>query len=217
MIAGMASTLSFIEKHPRRGAFFNLFLIGVQGFILGIASAGSVWGLNEVLDAPWLYLAAAAISLAVKVVLSWLNVLLREPLTINVAGQHFENSTGIPVPLGVRPRTESERSTFTVTVATTIALAIYLTTLDANGNSQVGNWAALWVTAVSGLFVAVSENLCHRPIIIALRRDRTDYQDSPSYQQLVEQDQTPTKGNGSSRKNRPNNKRKKRPKKQRRR
>lgn len=213
----MVGTLSFTEKRQRLGALLNLLLIGIQGLILGIASAGSVWSLDKILDSPWLYVAAAAISLTVKVVLSWLNVLFREPLTYDVAGQHFENSTGIPVPRGVRPRTEAQSSTFTITVATTIALAIYLTTLNVNGNSQVDNWTALWLTAVSGLFVAMSENLCHRAIIIALWRNRPEYQDSPSYQQLVEQPQMPTGRNQSTNQNRSKNRRKQRPKKRKRR
>ena len=217
MKARIGGTISFVEKHPRVGALFNLPLIGIQGLILGIASAGSIWGLEKVLDSPWLYLAAAAISLTVKVGLAWLNVLFREPFTFDVAGQHFENSTGIPVPRGVRPRTEAESSTFTITVATTIALAIYLTTLEVDGNSQVDNWTALWLTALSGLFVAISENLCHRAIIIGLWRNRTEYQDSPSYRQLVEQPQVKEVSEQSNNRNIPRSKRKQRPKKRRRR
>ena len=213
MKAHIAGTISFIEKHPRLGAILNLTLIGAQGVILGIASAGSIWGLDKVLDSPWLYLAAAAISLTVKIGLAWLNVLFREPFTFDVAGQHFEHSTGIPVPRGVRPRTEAQSSTFTITVATTIALAIYLTTLEVDGNSQVDNWTALWLTALSGLFVAISENLCHRAIIIGIWRNRTEYQDSPSYRQLVGQPQMEAGSKQRSNRNSPMSKSKQRPKK----
>lgn len=185
MKAQIAGTMSFIEKHPRLGALINLPLIGVQGFILGIASAGSIWGLAIVLESPWLYLAAAAISLMVKVGLAWLNVLFREPFVFDVAGQHFENVTGMSVPPDVRAPVETQNSTFTVTVATTIALAIFLTTLDTTGNRQVDSWAVLWLTALSGLFVAISENLCNRAIIVGLWRNRTEYQDSPAYRQIV--------------------------------
>ncbi len=192
MKESLLSAFTGIEKHPRRSSFYNLLIMAVQGGSLGATSAGSILAINTVLIPPWTYLLAASISLAAKVVLSWLSALIWAPLASDVAARSVEQRTGIAIPSHQRPRTNHESSTSIVTVAMTVTIASYLTSIGAGDSQQIGNLSTFFITVGTGAIVAVAESLSRRTIIVSLWHNRTEYQDSPAYQQTAPQSQRTT-------------------------
>ena len=199
----MDSTFTNVEERPRLWMFFNLLIVVVQGALLGAASAWSVIGISAVMLPPWTYVIALGITLAVKVSLAWLKTLAIEPFAQRAAVRRVESRTKKKVPAHVKPSPSTEGSTFTVTVIATIAMAIYLTTLDPDSTAQVSNRMICLITAMSGSLVALSESLSRRMTILSIRRNRFDYQDGPLYQQSSEQPKPPANNRANPRGNRP--------------
>jgi len=205
----MDSTFTGVEKRPRLWTFFTLSLAAIQGVVLGAASAWSVIGISAIMLPPWTYVIALGITLAVKVALAWLKTLVIEPFTQRAAVRRTERRTGKEVPPHVRPSHSNEGSTLTVTAVATIAMAIYLTTLDADAVAQVSSQTIWLITAMTGSLVALSESLSRRIVILALRYNRFEYQDHPLYQQSLQQPKPSannrTNPRGSQNRNRPRN------------
>ena len=175
-----------VESHPRAAAIGNALLNVLFGGAIGIIAAGAVLGFSYLLDQPWNYLATAAALLLAKTVWRWVTTLWLGPLVSKVTATVFERHTGVEVPEHAQRPSWGEQSVSIVTLGATIAVAGYLNNLGSGGGNAteaLSNGAIMGVTSGAGAVTAVAQGLSSRVTIIALWRNRHDYQNSTAYQQ----------------------------------
>lgn len=175
-----------LESHPRGAAIGNALLNLLFGGAIGIIAAGAVLGFSTLLEQPWNYLATAAVLLLAKTVWRWVTTLWLGPLVSNVTAVVFERQTGVEVPESAKRFNWGEQSVSIVTLGATIAVAGYLNNLgsgDGNATEALSSSVIMGVTLGAGAVTAVAQGLSSRVTIIALWRNRHDYQNSTAYQQ----------------------------------
>ena len=193
----LVNQFSKLESHPRGSAIANVLLNLLFGGILGVVAASAVFGFSALLDQPWNYLTTAATLLLAKTVWRWVTTLWLGPFVSNVSATVFEQQTGIEVPDQAQRPNWGEHSVSIITLGATIAIAGYLSNLGygaENATEAMSNGAILGITSCAGAVTAASQSLSARVTIIALWRNRHDYQDSTAYQQVRGNAQGSAKG-----------------------
>ncbi len=186
-----------LESHPRIAAIANVLLNLLFGGVIGVVAASAVLGFSSLLDQPWNYLTTAATLLLAKTVWRWVTTLWLGPFVSSVSATIVEQKTGIEVPEHAQRSNWGEHSVSIITLGATIAIAGYLNNLGSgagNATEVLSNSAILGITSCAGAVTAASQNLSGRVTIIALWRNRHDYQNSTAYQQGKRNAQGPARG-----------------------
>jgi len=111
------------------------------------------------------------------------------PLVSSVTATIFSQQTTFEVPEHQRRSDWGEHSISIVTLGATVAVAGYLNNLGSGAGNEaemLSNNAILVITSCAGAITASLQSLSNKVTIIALWRNRHDYQQTPLYKQSVE-------------------------------